>query len=84
MVEGVHSSHASLAAIQDVFRQLGESVAQGQGDNTFGQESRSPQKRRFYRTRLCPFHFKKGSVCKEGENCSYAHSFLQLRPSVDL
>lgn len=42
------------------------------------------QRNKFYKTRLCPYHFKKGSTCKGGDHCSYAHSFQELRPSIDL
>lgn len=45
---------------------------------------RGQQRKRFFKTRLCPYHFKKGSACKGGIHCSYAHSFSELRPSVDL
>eukprot|EP01055_Gregarina_sp_Pseudo9_P000374 Gregarina_sp_Pseudo_9__373@NODE_1241_length_1747_cov_117_612412_g1167_i0_p1_GENE_NODE_1241_length_1747_cov_117_612412_g1167_i0NODE_1241_length_1747_cov_117_612412_g1167_i0_p1_ORF_typecomplete_len411_score76_92zfCCCH/PF00642_24/0_028zfCCCH/PF00642_24/0_00091zfCCCH_3/PF15663_5/2_3e05Torus/PF16131_5/4_3Torus/PF16131_5/2_8Torus/PF16131_5/8e03_NODE_1241_length_1747_cov_117_612412_g1167_i0301262 len=45
---------------------------------------RGQQRKRFFKTRLCPYHFKKGSACKGGVHCSYAHSFSELRPSVDL
>eukprot|EP01054_Gregarina_sp_Poly1_P003447 Gregarina_sp_Poly_1__3446@NODE_19_length_21533_cov_161_091167_g17_i0_p6_GENE_NODE_19_length_21533_cov_161_091167_g17_i0NODE_19_length_21533_cov_161_091167_g17_i0_p6_ORF_typecomplete_len480_score48_72zfCCCH/PF00642_24/1_1e04zfCCCH/PF00642_24/0_034zfCCCH/PF00642_24/0_00032zfCCCH_3/PF15663_5/3_5e05PSII_Pbs31/PF18240_1/0_14Torus/PF16131_5/1_9Torus/PF16131_5/2_1Cleaved_Adhesin/PF07675_11/4_5Cleaved_Adhesin/PF07675_11/1_2e02Cleaved_Adhesin/PF07675_11/3_8e03_NODE_19_length_21533_cov_161_091167_g17_i084 len=53
-------------------------------DDSKNSKNRGQQRKRFFKTRLCPYHFKKGSACKGGVHCSYAHSFSELRPSVDL
>eukprot|EP01056_Protomagalhaensia_sp_Gyna25_P005243 Protomagalhaensia_sp_Gyna_25__5242@NODE_639_length_2934_cov_218_730570_g498_i0_p1_GENE_NODE_639_length_2934_cov_218_730570_g498_i0NODE_639_length_2934_cov_218_730570_g498_i0_p1_ORF_typecomplete_len476_score34_72zfCCCH/PF00642_24/0_031zfCCCH/PF00642_24/0_00023zfCCCH_3/PF15663_5/6_3e06Torus/PF16131_5/0_00092Torus/PF16131_5/2_4_NODE_639_length_2934_cov_218_730570_g498_i0421430 len=60
------------------------SAASAVGDESKNSKARGQQRKRFFKTRLCPYHFKKGSACKGGIHCSYAHSFSELRPSVDL
>lgn len=44
---------------------------------------RSPIKRQFYKTKMCPMLINTGG-CSKGENCSFAHSQAELRPEADL